>query len=875
MNLLFRLTLQNLKLNRKRTVVTLIGIILSGALICGVSTLIASFQQLFVETAKVTDGSHHVSFYEVPYENLKYIENHVQTRTAMRSKDLGFARMGKVSDENRPYWMIKGYDNEAFEHFPITLKDGRFPAEAGEIAIAEDVFYLEGQDYDIGDTLDLGIGKRIDGEQILAQQPLSPTEKLQVEKTISYTITGIIERPSFLSYKLPGFAALAYFDSAALQPGDKLNVSVELKSPKDVYELAPEMAETAGASGVDYNDELLKWMGISQNENVNRMFNSVGLIIILLVVVGSVSVIYNAFAISVSERKKQFGMLSSVGATSSQTRRMVFYEALLLGVIAIPIGMLSGVAGIGVTLEAVNRIMPKSMLNSPVDLRLAVSAEAIWIAVGFVALTIFLSALIPALRAGRISPVEAIRLNTDIKIKRKKLRTFKLIRRLFGIEGELALKNLKRNRKRYRATVFSLFISIVLYVSFSSFMTYGFVSTDLYYQDVPYDFSVEKHGVSHAEKQNFYEQIAALSGVEDYAVVRRLFTQARLQKAQLGSYLVDHFIEGDDFAEYGFFSEDDGVKSGFPFGFNLISLGDAAFERYLSKLELEPQAFRDSDQLKGVLINQTKIQFPAMAEYEPLRIKSGKSVQLEEMIVEEEATRHAFSLEMAAVTGEYPLGVPYASLNDVNVIVSDTVFESLLQHFNAPSQSTADHSKMYLQISDGTDRLQLRKDIESLDAALHGRSRLVIRDTAAEKEELQSIKTVISIFLYGFVSLITLIGVTNIFNTISTNVALRRREFAMLKSVGLTPGGFNKMIRFESIFYGMKALLYGLPLSVAISVWMYNATANVFQFTFTLPWKEMSVCIVAVFIIVFVTMMHASARLKKENIIDALKQDNI
>ena len=106
-------------------------------------------------------------------------------------------------------------------------------------------------------------------------------------------------------------------------------------------------------------------------------------------------------------------------------------------------------------------------------------------------------------------------------------------------------------------------------------------------------------------------------------------------------------------------------------------------------------------------------------------------------------------------------------------------------------------------------------------------------------------------------------------------MALRRREFAMLKSVGLTPKGFNRMINYESIFYGLKALLYGLPVSVLISIWMYNAFGNKFGFAFVLPWKEILVCIAAVFVIVFITMIHAGAKLKNDNIIDALKEENL
>ena len=135
---------------------------------------------------------------------------------------------------------------------------------------------------------------------------------------------------------------------------------------------------------------------------------------------------------------------------------------------------------------------------------------------------------------------------------------------------------------------------------------------------------------------------------------------------------------------------------------------------------------------------------------------------------------------------------------------------------------------------------------------------------------------VIKILLYGFISLVTLIGVTSVFNTINTSIALRRKEFAMLRSMGLTPGGFNKIICFESLFFGMKSLLYALPFSCLVIIWIHMSIGNIVSYSDIMwPWNAFLIAIVGVFLIVFATMIYATKKVKRENILDSIREENI
>jgi putative ABC transport system permease protein len=885
MSVLTRLTVRNLRLNRKRTIVTIIGIILSGAMICGVASLVASFQDMLIRSAELTDGKQHATFEDVPYEGISAIADHAFTKTAMLSRDVGAARLEGVKHEHRPYLFILAYDAEAFRHLPLTLREGRFPEREGEIVVSEELLSHGGAALRIGDTFTVEVGQRIDEQGVrLGHLPLTATETLAVERTETYTVTGIIERPHFQSYDQPGYTAVAFLEAGSLRPGDLTDVSIVAANPRKIYEMVPKLAGLAGASAYQYNSELLRWMGITNNAGLSDTIETIGLIITLLVVVGSVSVIYNAFAISVNERKKQFGMLASVGATRRQIRSMVFLEGLLLGIIGIPIGIASGIGGIAVTLEVVNRVMEDSFLNSGVNMRLVVVPGAIWSSVFFIALTILISAWLPAVRASRVSPIEAIRLTADLRIEGRKLRTSRLTRRLFGIEGELALKNLKRNRKRYRATVFSLFISIVLYVSFSSFMKYGFISSELYYKQADYDFAVEAQDLAWEAKKDYYRQVAALDAVEESVIVRSMYAEVRgLTRGQFSEYVQRRYLDHDDPGIRGMFGDE---AAGYRILFRIVAVDEAAFTAYAERLGLDPDAYRDPDHPAGILVNLNKTRYPSIAEFAPLAVEAGTTLTLENFPYDDYFGKLHLPMTVGAVTDQVPLGVGFSdTASIVNLIVAEPWFDAMRAQIlervpSAPEiaesvERLLNQAELFVTVREGTDRRAFVEQVEAMGTGPYAGMNVFVVDPKEVVREMNRTRTVIAIFLYGFVSLIALIGVTNIFNTISTNVALRRREFAMLKSVGLTPAGFNRMLNYECIFYGVRALLFGLPVGVAISFWMYRSIGNIIEFGFTLPWTEILVCTGAVFAVVFATMLQASARLKKENIVDALKEENL
>lgn len=888
MNILTTYTLKYLRLNKKRTAVTILGVILSSALICGVILLGVSFQKMMIDHEIATRGNWHAQFIGVPYAKAKYITENNAVETAMLNTWLGNATYGS-QNAARPYLYITAYDTLSFQNQAIKLISGRLPQKGDELLISRVMIADSGLDLKPGSILHLAFGQRNipnhdelvkawGGEEYVALQD-GETFTLSVSK--SYTVVGVME-PLYDETSMPAdFPVLTYLDPAQLVATDKVDISIIARDPRDIDTKALAIARGAGltvAPGADgrpenitYNEDLLTWMGASGRSNYARFFPAIIAILITLIVCGSILVIYNAFAISIGERKKQFGMFASVGATAAQIRRIVLTEAGVIAAIGIPLGILGAILGVGILLKLTQGIVSQLIIDADQGMQLVVSPVVIGLTVLFSAATILLSAWIPARRASRVSPIEAIRQSGELQEgKPLNLRTNPLIRRVFGFEGELALKSLQRDRKKYITTLLSLMISIILFVAFNALTLYTNTTQSIAVKAMNFDLMIDlDYRQSHA--RNFADQVSQLPEVQRvsyrrshyslYIPARAVITDPAYQALQELNNLqlknLPHPVEGGTYA----------------FVLEVTAVGPAEFAHYAAQLGLDVKKYSDPSAPLGILVNHTNLrQNGKLYDFDLFNLKPGDTMTVSKM--PEYATHIGDSAPaslmwtVGAVTRETPLGLMGVTLTP-ELIVSDAVFDGL-----------SDRLLQVGPIAPGNMMIQS----DDPDAALEAVKRLYM-NTVGGNFSYQSMKEfnqssnlrtlMINLFFYGFLTLITLIGITNIINTLDTNIKLRRREIAMLKSVGLTPGGFQRMLHYESLFYGLTALLYGLPLGIALSVFIYFQFDGVSTFAFTLPWEAILICIVGILAIVFVTMMISGAMIRNDNIVDTIKDENL
>ena len=835
MKVLNDLSIQDLKLNKKRSIVIIIGIILSTALICGVAGLVTSFQKTMVNTAKEGQGNYHTIFYNVPKDELKYIEENREVKDYFLSEELGYSYLPTPKNvEETPIVNVISMNDKFIENMSVKLKEGRLPENDTELAISTRINEKFNTNYKVGDTITLNINET---EQNMENG---------IPKT--YKIVGIIERPilAIESYDVDWFTAITKMQNV----NKKANIAVLYNKPKD-YIKNTETINNITKTENKVNKELLAYEGASLDDETLKTIYGLGAFIIGIVLVSSVFVIRNGFEISITERLKQYGMLSSIGATKKQIKKSVYFEGFILGLIGIPLGILSGVFAIYVLVNVVNYIL-KDYVSKGTLLTFSISWIAIAISVFVAIITIWLSCKKSAKKASKVSPIEAIRNSEDVKLKAKKVKCPKIITKIFKTGGEIAYKNLKRSRKKYRTTVISIIVSIVIFISISSFIQYGFKMSEAYYTEMNYNYMVfmqeneNEDNKEELKKYKILEDISKLPDVGEYSINKSnvlIMNMDEKHKAELTEY-------GKEIKER-FYDEENGVRID---EINIISLNKEAYERYVSKIGGDYEKYKNGAILIDKNINTNN---------DGKKIQGNIYTWKKGDIITGKINDTQYNIEILARTEEIPSGVNILYNPDASIIVSEDFINKV-------------GYKLIALYSNSNDAYKLDEEIKKYKQENNITDNTIQTFNIEESARAENaVVLVISIFLYGFIGVITLIGITNIFNTITTNMNLRKKEFAMLKSIGMTKKEFNRMIRLESIFYGLKSLIIGIPIGIILSYGMYTIFRNNMEMEYVLPYKSIVISIVFVVIIIGIIMKYSMSKINKQNVIETIRNDNI
>ena len=898
MKVLNELSVKDLRLNKKRSIVIIIGIILSTALICGVAGLITSFQKTFVETAKNSQGNYHAIFYNVPKDELKYIEENRSIEDYYLSEELGYSYLtnGKTSTgkEEKPLVNIISMNDKFLNNMAINVQEGRLPENDGELAISTRINEKFKTNYKVGDTITLNVGELkgisenqntnyYDESQIKETEQTDETEQMAEDEIVNttsktYKIVGIIERPTVAiePYEAEWFTVITKMQAI----NKKANIAVLYTNPNDYVKNTESINQMVTAksgtkendfnrvSGLDktyksykykikINKELLSYQGASLDDDTLRTIYGLGAFIMGIVLVSSVFVIRNGFAISITERLKQYGMLSSIGATKKQIKKSVYFEGFILGIIGIPLGILSGIFAIYILVNVVNYIL-KDYVSSGTLLTYGISWAAIVVSIIVSVVTIWLSCRRSAKKASKITPIEAIRSSEDVQLKAKKIKCPKIITKIFKTGGEIAYKNLKRSKKKYRTTVISIIVSVVIFIAISSFIQYGFKMSSAYYTERNYNYVVYAYTTASPEdteefakeqKRNLkmLTDISNLPDVGDVSINKSNAFEMNMDekhKAELTEYGKDIKTRYSD-SESG----EEQIDT-----INIISLSKNTYDAYLKKIGGDYETYKD-----GAILIDNNINTDEKGK----KIQGSIYTWKKGDTVTGKINDKEYNIKIVAKTEERPNGVENLYNTHAYFIVSE-------DFINKTGYVSA---TLYSQSND-VDKLDAEVEQYKNDNNLTNSNLNTFNMKKSVKAE-NAVVLVISIFLYGFIGVITLIGITNIFNTITTNMNLRKKEFAMLKSIGMTKKEFNRMIRLESIFYGVKSLIIGIPIGLVLSYGMYNVFKNSMEMEYVLPYKAIAVAVIFVAIVIGIIMRYSMSKINKQNIIETIRNDNI
>lgn len=884
MKLLNKLTLKNLRLNKVRTAVTIIGIMLSAALITVVSGMALSGRQTMIDGQTTWSGDYDVALDIIDNAVIETARNNRNVENAFYKERLGYARTKNADGETCNYSVLAMSENTYGNCFKIDLIKGKFPTNSGEAVVTKSFKTQNGKDVKIGDkiTLDVGVltdkdGNVLDekGSHELLQKDFNKCNIIDTVKR-TYTVTGIIERPETSKLYDPSYLSMIYTVSDEKAPVEairtkhmnKLYIAYTPQSEGDYLqntadilgfkaddmsnvisdEISPEDQQTSGINAYEFNSILLSMKGYGGREGTNVMIFSLAVIIIIIVMLASVFVIRNSFAISITEKTSMYGMLASVGATKRQIRRNVLFEGFVLGLIGIPLGILLGLGVNAILITILNSVLGDVL--SGASFVFVTPTIPIICAIVLSAVTIFCSSFFIALRASRIPPLVAIRGNKDIKVKNNKpYRTSKLTKKLFGVGGEIASKSLKRSRKKYRTTVISIVVSVAMFIAVSAFMDYGMTFTDHYYGNADYSYMVSGIDASQAET------IEKMPEIENYLTVG----------LQYGYVSAD--VPVNECGENFLYDNADGTKS---FSVEFLEFEHDTFVKICRELKL------DYNKVKGGVLVYSQVT-PDNSESgnssKPMKL-FGKTAPTKFTVHGNDDEGNALitgKLKVSSVFDKIPESIEYVAGDGI------TLGESLIiGEQGVISPQLGKHGCYITLYANTSDHTSLTNRIESMSGTGDSESGISIFDYEENVRQFNAVMLIVGIFVYGFIGVISLIGLTNIFNTISTNMQLRSKEFASLKSIGMTKKEFNRMIRLESLMYGIKSLLIGIPLGVLGVFAIFSAFSNGnVPMSFVFPWKAILISIAAVIIVVWLIMKYSISKVNKQNIIETIRNDNI
>lgn len=886
MQILNRLTIRNLKLNKRRTIVTIIGIILATALLTAVATMAVSLKESVTLRSKKVDGDFHLLLYDMTDKEKESVINNRQVESYYETHEVGYGVLDGCVNDSKPYVYIEALDSDTFEKAEINVTSGRLPEDDSEIVISSHIKTNGGVKYNLGDKITFDIGDRTyNGKKLYQNDTYREDEQLEAKQTKTYKVVGICDRLPYGEEPrtAPGYSVITLANKAdtSLNKSD-IYLRFNKKALKDRYDL------TADILGVDktlfnklnsgkledkeiqtlksqldkthsyyINNSLIKYEAF-YDSSVAFVYNMAAVVMVIIIITSAVC-ISNSFAISINQKTKQYGMLASIGATPRQIRKNVFFEAAFMGVI----GIVAGIGG-GLSASYILVVLSNKMLIDTFEMSIvyAPSLLGVLLSIVLAIVTIVLSALVPAIRASRMSPIMAINHSEDIKIKSKSLKTPKLIGKVWGEGGVLAYKNMKRNKRKYRVITISIALSVSTFIALYGFMSLLTESVNRYANDKidlrVYMSSYKSMSVDEANKKvsNIVNRINNETNITDFTFARGFYASLKDEPKYSSDYKEVNKYEAGLAENNGYY-------------ISIISLGNEEYGKYIKKLGIS----KETAQSGGILVDNTYQYINNGNDIKYFNIYDGykagdvltyridtsnSSKSLDNSKSSDDTT--LYDIRIVALSNERPFGYDNAYTSYGYLIVSD-------DYMNRIDTKNTDSTLLNINCDDPDKAQDIL--VNEFDIGQN-----YIFNAAQERRNDEKLILTMKIFLYGFIAIVSLIGITNIFNTVTTGMELRGKEFAMLQSIGMTKKEFDKMIRLESVFYGSKALIIGVVSGTILSYVIY-ISAGESQLKYTLPLLAIVMSVIVVIILLLGIMKYSIAQIRKQNIIETIRNENI
>jgi putative ABC transport system permease protein len=878
MKIMNEYTYQHLIKNKRHSISSLIAITIATTLLCSLCIYGYTLWKVRVQAVISAEGNWHGELWSnIRGDQLKYVTENPNVETTLVK---GNWITAKIDNCKRQYLLLRNADQNYWKDMSEknTLMDGKIPEKSGEIALTKS-FFDDNPTYKIGDTITLPVGRRMLGASEVPVQAVKKEgesfEKLAEE---TYTLVGKLDVTTISAY--PGYSAIGYLDRQSIKPDDGLTVYMRLENPRKIYKVLPQIAQAVGFEKdeygqymIRYNTSLLRLYGINGDKvEPTAIIIPTALIMIVMLVMGAfVLIIYNAFSLSANARIKQLGILKSLGATPRQIKYSVIYEAMLLSVLPIPIGILLGYLFSKSMVSLVNTILSNMENYTSIDVKFSWVVVALSVLISLV--TVLISAYIPARKVGKMFPIETIQRNIQ-STKMKKEKAYPIINKMFAIEGELAMVTFAAYKKSFRTAVISLSMCFLMLAGFVCTIQIVNYSNELNRQTNHYDLNLRLN-ISEMPSDKMIDQIIHNEAIVEHAFVRTTASTTYVTAQQ----------ESKEFASVGGFAAVDSKRfnvvkqqGSYRIASNILGLDDLTFENYCKQIGANALDYYNNG-TRGILVNKT---------YEDINdIKRNKTTipmldtQIEDEFVLNEKTRddmkteHQFKMKTAYITDTLPeIDLNFNKYGIVFVVPMQT-YENIVSEF-MPERAVA-YQKLSLLLLVGDQKSsEVKQTIEKICGQYLGTDDFYIWSELESKNARALVQQALEVVLKGVSLLLGFIGVSNAFSTISNNLKLRRREIAMLRSVGLTSDGLNKMLLLEGLFFGLKPIAVSIPFLFLIC-WLMLWVTNISWLDFLPNFPLAQIMLYAIIIVgtIWIAYAASSVQVSRNNIVEAIKDETI
>ena len=846
-----------LKVQKKRTILTIIGIVLSVALITSIATMFKSFQDNRIRQAKEFSGDFHIAFRDVNGGHIPYFKAHKDIKKVGITRYDGASIIDKNKKSGRNLGLyVESYNKGMFELKNIKLSEGRLPQKEDEIIL--EPWAMEALNVKVGDKITLKLGEIIYPEdEGNGKAPNYEDIKFKEKNSKEYIICGLIKESTY------GNAISYLSEESFLNKNGEYNIYANVNLKKQVGVIGKQITEELNLNededSVWYNEELLRLMLKSLDDSENRAIGLIAVFFIILVIVATISVIYNSFHMSVMERVSQFGILRSVGASKNQIKRIVMKEAMILAIISIPIGLVLGL----VALKIVIIILGSLAFSMFEGFEITINPIILLGSAVLGLITIYISSKGPAKLAAKVSPLEAIKNSGSVKKEDlKKVKSGIMVGKIFGIEGQVAYKNLRRNKTRFRITIFSMVISIVLFIVFNSF-AYDIkkVKKVAMATEPEYRVMLSSDELEGSTLSKFYEDIEKIQGIDLVYKEIHESPAIAIEKDKLNK-------EYEDLTETNFYNFADGD---YAFTYSpFYAYNSKSFEKSKKNIIAGEINEKKLNEENGVIIIQNahiKTKDKKRANINVTNYKVGDEISI-------------IPPSIAGDTDENLLNnVGKIKVKVLGILEEDAVFENSWEWGSLRFISTEKvYKDIFGELRSNNLNIRTGKDVdhkvikEKLETIANENNAYIFDNVEAAKRD-KSMMIQIMVFIYGFITVVTLISSINIVNTINTNLLLRKRELATFKSIGMAEKQIKKMIVLESVYYAIIASFYGILMGMPLSYILYRLMSELRAYEWNIPWSSTVMAFIGSIVIVIIASMISLRKMSKINIMDSIRAE--